>query len=75
MIKEQFYNFIKELQNTITSKLEAIDGKAIFQEDEWQRKEGGGGFSRIIQDGNIFEKGGVSISAVHGDLPPAMQAF
>jgi coproporphyrinogen III oxidase len=75
MIKDQFYNFIKELQNTITSKLEEIDGKATFHEDEWHRKEGGGGFSRILQEGNVFEKGGVSISAVHGDLPAAMQAY
>lgn len=75
MIKQQFYDFIKTLQQTITSKLEEVDGKATFQEDEWHRQEGGGGFSRVIQNGAVFEKGGVNISAVHGDLPAAMQAY
>ena len=42
-MKEQFYAYIENLQNQITSKIEALDGKAIFQEDLWQRKEGGGG--------------------------------
>ncbi|AUC78510.1 oxygen-dependent coproporphyrinogen oxidase [Nonlabens sp. MB-3u-79] len=74
-MKEQFYSFIVGLQNTITSALEAVDGKATFHQDEWHREEGGGGFSRIIQEGNVFEKGGVSISAVHGDLPAAMQTY
>jgi coproporphyrinogen III oxidase len=75
MIKQQFYDFIKTLQKTITSKLEEVDGKTTFQEDEWQRQEGGGGFSRVMQNGAVFEKGGVNISAVHGELPIAMQAY
>lgn len=73
--KDAFFSFIKDLQNTITSRLEQLDGKATFIEDEWHREEGGGGFSRIIQNGNVFEKGGVSISAVHGALPVAMQNY
>ena len=73
--KEKFYAFITTLQNEITQKLEGIDGLATFHQDEWHREEGGGGFSRIIQDGNVFEKGGVNISAVHGALPPAMQSY
>ncbi|BAO54618.1 oxygen-dependent coproporphyrinogen oxidase [Nonlabens marinus] len=73
--KDAFYTFIRELQHTITSTLEKVDGKAKFKEDEWYRKEGGGGFSRIIEKGNVFEKGGVSISAVHGELPVAMQNY
>ena len=73
--KDAFFSFIKELQNTITSNLEKLDGKAKFQEDEWHREEGGGGFSRIIQDGDVFAKGGVNISAVHGALPLAMQKY
>ncbi len=73
--KEAFYSFIVELQDTITTTLEKVDGKAKFHQDEWYREEGGGGFSRIIEKGNVFEKGGVSISAVHGELPAAMQNY
>lgn len=74
-MKDKFYNYIQELQDTITSKLEAIDGKAKFQEDLWKRPEGGGGRTRVIENGNVFEKGGVNISAVHGALPKSMQAY
>ena len=74
-MKEQFYNYIQELQDRITSKLEAIDGKAKFREDLWKRNEGGGGRTRVIENGDVFEKGGVNISAVHGPLPPAMEQY
>jgi len=53
--------------------LEAVDGQAKFREDLWQRPEGGGGRTRVIENGAVFEKGGVNISAVHGKLPEAMQ--
>ncbi|MDG2396955.1 MAG: oxygen-dependent coproporphyrinogen oxidase [Flavobacteriaceae bacterium] len=68
-MKEKFYNYIKNLQNTITSQFEKIDGKSIFKEDIWEHPEGGGGKTRIINNGNIFEKGGVNISSVTGELP------
>ena len=74
-MKNQFYNYIEGLQDQITSSLEAIDGLAKFEEDLWVRKEGGGGHTRIIQNGAVFEKGGVNISKVHGPLPPAMQTY
>ena len=74
-MKDKFFNYIHELQDTITSKLEAIDGEAKFQEDIWKRPEGGGGRTRLIQNGNVFEKGGVNISGVHGNLPNSMQAY
>ena len=74
-IKDQFYTYILKLQDTITSSLEAIDGKAKFQEDIWKRPEGGGGRTRVIENGNVFEKGGVNISAVHGALPQSMQTY
>ncbi|WP_438961825.1 oxygen-dependent coproporphyrinogen oxidase [Nonlabens sp.] len=74
-MKTQFYTFIKELQNTITLKLEEVDGTATFQEDQWQREEGGGGFTRVIENGAVFEKGGVNISEVYGPLPVAMQSY
>ena len=74
-MKAQFYRYIENLQDTITSTLEKIDGKARFREDVWERLEGGGGRTRVIEKGNVFEKGGVNISAVHGALPKAMQAY
>ena len=74
-MKEQFYTYIQNLQDSISSKPEELDGKAKFREDIWKREEGGGGRTRIIENGAIIEKGGVNISAVHGPLPPAMQAY
>lgn len=74
-MREQFVSYIKNLQDQITSKLEAIDGKATFKEDLWKRAEGGGGRTRVIENGNVIEKGGVNISEVHGPLAPAMQQY
>ena len=74
-MKKKFYNYIEKLQNTITAKLEEIDGSAKFREDLWDRKEGGGGRTRVIENGAVFEKGGVNISAVHGPLPASMQNY
>ncbi|MBP2834157.1 oxygen-dependent coproporphyrinogen oxidase [Aquimarina sp. U1-2] len=74
-MKEVFYKYIQELQDTITSKIEEIDGKTTFKEDIWKRPEGGGGRTRVIENGAVFEKGGVNISAVHGALPKAMQHY
>jgi coproporphyrinogen III oxidase len=72
-MKDKFYQYIQDLQNAITAKLEAIDDKAKFKEDLWNRQEGGGGRTRVIENGNVFEKGGVNISAVHGELPATMR--
>lgn len=72
-MKEKFYQYIQQLQDTITSKLEEIDGTAKFRQDIWERPEGGGGRTRVIENGAVFEKGGVNISAVHGALPETMQ--
>ena len=74
-MKEQFVTYIRNLQNTITSGLEAIDGEALFREDIWERAEGGGGRSRVIENGAVFEKGGVNISEVYGELPVSMQQY
>ena len=75
MIKEDFHQFIRDLQDKITQTLEKIDGKAVFKEDLWEREQGGGGRTRVIENGAIFEKGGVNISEVHGPLAPAMQQY
>jgi len=74
-MKDKFYEYILKLQDTITSKLEEVDGAAKFQEDIWKRAEGGGGRTRVIENGDVFEKGGVNISAVHGALPKSMQNY
>lgn len=74
-MKDKFYSYIQQLQVSITSRLEEIDGEAKFREDLWEREEGGGGRTRVIENGAVFEKGGVNISAVHGPLPPAMQQY
>jgi coproporphyrinogen III oxidase len=74
-MKDKFFSYIQILQNQITAKLEEIDGQAKFQEDIWKRPEGGGGRTRIIENGNVFEKGGVNISGVHGALPNSMQSY
>lgn len=62
-------DFISSLQEKITSSLSEVDGKE-FHEDSWERPGGGGGRTRVIENGSIFEKGGVNISDVHGELPP-----
>jgi coproporphyrinogen III oxidase len=72
-MKDQFYQYIQTLQDQICKGLEDIDGAAKFREDLWDRPEGGGGRTRVIENGNVFEKGGVNISAVHGKLPDSMQ--
>lgn len=74
-MKDRFYPYICALQDQITQALEALEPQARFQEDFWERPEGGGGRTRVIEKGQVFEKGGVNISAVHGELPESMQAY
>jgi len=64
--------FVEALQIRITKKFEALDGSASFRLDEWDREGGGGGLTAVIEDGDLFEKGGVNTSAVHGKLPERM---
>lgn len=59
----------KTIQDEICQALEKLDGTAKFEQEIWERDGGGGGRTRIMQDGNIIEKGGVNFSAVHGKLP------
>jgi len=74
-LKDSFYAYIQTLQDQICAALEAEDGGATFQEDLWERPGGGGGRTRVIENCNVFEKGGVNISAVHGELPDTMKAY
>jgi coproporphyrinogen III oxidase len=67
--------YLRDLQNRICTAIEAADGQATFQRDAWQRPGGGGGESRVLKDGAIFEQAGIGFSHVMGDkLPPAATA-
>jgi coproporphyrinogen III oxidase len=71
--KEEVSGRFQRIQDEITKSLETLDGKAKFQEECWQREGGGGGRTRVIQNGDLIEKGGVNFSAVHGILPESLQ--
>ena len=73
MEKELIESRFRELQLHICNELEKIDGIQKFDEDQWTRLEGGGGFTRTIVNGKIIEKGGVAFSAVHGAVSEAMR--
>ncbi len=71
--KEQIAEQYQQIQNEICAGLELADGKGKFQEEIWNRDGGGGGRTRIIQNGNVLEKAGVNFSAVHGKLPDSIK--
>jgi coproporphyrinogen III oxidase len=74
MNPESVRDYLTGLQNRIVSELERIDGRR-FRSDRWERSEGGGGESRIIEEGDVFERGGVNFSRVRGErLPPSASA-
>ncbi len=64
-------NYLLDLQNRICDALQTEDTKGIFFEDSWQRPEGGGGRSRVMENGAVIEKGGVNFSHVFGNQMPA----
>jgi len=68
---EAVKSFLLSLQESICSGLATIDGKADFITDAWDRDSGGSGITRVISDGDVFEKGGVNFSHVFGDAMPA----
>lgn len=67
--KEEISNWFKQLQDHICTQLEHLDGLEKFREDIWERPEGGGGRSRVMENGKLIEKGGVNFSAVSGSTP------
>ncbi|WP_462221732.1 oxygen-dependent coproporphyrinogen oxidase [Ferruginibacter sp.] len=71
--KELWIEIIHNMQNKICNALELCDGKATFVEDKWERPEGGGGKTRVITKGNVFEKAGVNTSIVFGEVTEAMK--
>lgn len=66
-MRERCSEFVRKLQDTVSAGIEAIDGKS-FREDIWERPEGGGGRTRVLEGGNVFEKAGVNTAAVTGEL-------
>lgn len=72
---ERVGEFLADLQDRICARIEASDGRAHFREDLWQRAEGGGGRTRILRDGDVFEQAGIGYSRVSGSrLPPSASA-
>jgi coproporphyrinogen III oxidase len=65
----------RALQDRIVAGLEAVDGGGRFGADAWRRAGGGGGVTRVLADGGLFEKAGVAWSDVFGELPPELAAL
>ena len=73
-LRESWIEYVHRLQEEICSALEGVDGKATFREDQWERSgQGGGGKTRILENGAVFEKGGVNSSVVFGKVTDAMK--
>ena len=74
---EQVKKYLVQLQESICSDLESLDGRAIFEKDHWSKEDGNGsGITSVISDGNVFEKGGVNFSIVQGNkLPKSASAI
>jgi len=71
--RQQVGAWMRRLQDQICAGLEELDGEGQFHEDEWERLEGGGGRSRVMSEGRVFEQGGVNFSEVFGSqLPPSI---
>ena len=72
---EAVRGFLRDLQDRICNAVETVDGAARFVEDAWTRAEGGGGRTRVLRDGGVFEQAGIGFSEVHGaTLPPSASA-
>ncbi len=68
-MRSQTQEFFSYLQDKICRAIEEVDGEARFREDNWMREGGGGGRTRVMEEGAVFEKAGVNFSAVEGVLP------
>lgn len=76
VFREHWTGFIRDLQKSICDALEEVDGKATFSEENWEREpdgSGGGGKTRVMARGNVFEKAGVNTSVVFGDVSEKMR--
>lgn len=73
MLKDKVVEAYQKIQDEICQALASADGGGQFEEEIWTREGGGGGRTRIFQNGNVIEKGGVNFSAVYGKLPEAVK--
>src|SRR5262249_58441301 len=71
---DQASAYFRDLQDRICAGLERLDGAGRFREDAWQREGGGGGRTRVLADGGVFEKAGVNFSDVGGELSEELAA-
>jgi len=71
-LAQEMEAYVRSLQDRICASLEKVDGRSVFRESMWDRPGGGGGRSRILEGGGVFEKAGVNVSAVFGELPALM---
>ena len=71
--RQRARQLVMQIQDQISAGLEKLDGEACFLEETWERPEGGGGRSRVMKEGRVFEQGGINFSEVYGDeLPPSI---
>ena len=68
-MRAKFEKMVRQAQNDICKAVEELDG-GKFHEDAWERPGGGGGISRVLQGGKVFEKAGINVSVVYGQMPP-----
>jgi len=68
-MRRKFEALCRGAQNDICKAIEELDGSGKFREDAWVRENGGGGISRVLADGDVFEKAGVNLSVVYGTMP------
>jgi len=68
-MRRKFEKMLREAQNKICSAVEELDGEGTFRQDVWERENGGGGISRVMAGGKVWEKAGCSLSVVYGSMP------
>ncbi|KAI3427401.1 hypothetical protein D9Q98_010316 [Chlorella vulgaris] len=68
-MRGKFERMIRKVQDQVCSAVEAADGGASFRQDAWTRPSGGGGITRVMQEGKVWEKAGVAVSVVYGSMP------
>ena len=68
-MRRKFEQMLREAQNKICSAVEELDGEGTFRQDVWERENGGGGISRVMAGGKVWEKAGCSLSVVYGSMP------
>ncbi|CAI9090749.1 OLC1v1025579C3 [Oldenlandia corymbosa var. corymbosa] len=69
-VRARFEKMIRDAQDSVCAAIEAVENGSKFKEDVWSRPGGGGGISRVLQDGAVWEKAGVNVSVVYGVMPP-----